>query len=178
MERSTFDRVLRDQRHRVYAHALGCLRDPDDAADVTQEAFLRLWRRGPDLDDERLAAWLTRVTHNLCIDHARRAQTVRKRLGRPDPAALDELSTSGRQEDPAGDERQAMLAALATLPEETRSIMLMHYYQGLKLREIADQLGKNVNSLKVRIHRARKALREVLDEPAADPVATARRESG
>jgi RNA polymerase sigma-70 factor (ECF subfamily) len=178
MDRTTFDRVLRDQRHRVYGHAMQCLRDPDDAADVTQEAFLRLWRRGPDVDDERLGAWLTRVTHNLCIDHSRRAKTVRNRLGRPDPTALDELATRPEPIHPAREQRQAMLAALATLPAETRSIMLMHYYQGLKLREIAELLGKNVNSLKVRIHRARKALREVLDEAAADPVAAARRESG
>jgi DNA-directed RNA polymerase specialized sigma24 family protein len=54
--------------------------------------------------------------------------------------------------------------------------MLMHYYQGMKLREIAELLGKNVNSLKVRIHRARKALREVLDETAADPLTAAGRE--
>ncbi len=178
MDRTTFNRVLTDQRHRVYSHAMQCLRDPDDAADVTQEAFLRLWRRGPDVDDERLAAWLTRVTHNLCIDHSRRAKTVRNRLGRPDPTALDELSTRPEQIDPAGDRRQEMLDALETLPAETRSIMLMHYYQGLKLREIADMLGKNVNSLKVRIHRARKALRDVLDETTVDAISAARRESG
>ena len=71
-----------------------------------------------------------------------------------------------------------MLAALQSLPAETRSIMLMHYDQGLKLREIADLLGKNVNSLKVRIHRARKALREILDDEAANHVPAARRESG
>ena len=58
MNRTTFNRVLADQRNRIYGHALQCLRDPDDAADVTQETFLRLWRRGPDVDDERLAAWL------------------------------------------------------------------------------------------------------------------------
>ena len=178
MDRTTFNRVLADQRHRVYSHAIQCLRDPDDAADVTQEAFLRLWRQGPDVDDERLGAWLTRVVHNLCIDHSRRARTVRNRLGHADPTALDELSTRPEQIDLDGDRRQDMLDALATLPAETRSIMLMHYYQGLKLQEIADLLGKNVNSLKVRIHRARKALREVLEETAVDPVSAARRESG
>ena len=177
MKRTTFNRVLADQRHRIYGHALQCLRNPEDAADVTQEAFLRLWRRGPDVDDERLAAWLTRVIHNLCIDHARRAQTVRDRLGRPDPTALDELTAGAGDGHTDDDERQEMLAALQTLPAETRSIMFMHYYQGLKLREIADLLDKNVNSLKVRIHRARKALREVLDATTADAT-PARRESG
>ena len=68
------------------------------------------------------------------------------------------------------------MAALGTLPAETRSIMLMHYYEGLKLREIADLLDKNVSSLKVRIHRARKSLRAVLGETGQAPAAT-RRES-
>ena len=178
MNRTTFNRVLTDQRHRIYGHALQCLRNPDDAADITQETFLRLWRRGPDVDDERLAAWLTRVVHNLCIDHTRRAQTVRNRLGRPDPTALDELTARADTAAADDDESQAMLAALQTLPAETRSIMLMHYYQGLKLREIADLLDKNVSSLKVRIHRARKALREVLDETTSRHQIPARRESG
>ena len=177
MNRTTFNRVLADQRHRIYGHALQCLRNPEDAADITQEAFLRLWRRGPDVDDERLAAWLTRVVHNLCIDHTRRAQTVRNRLGRLDPTALEELTAGTGDGHTYDDERQEMLAALQTLPAETRSIMFMHYYQGLKLREIADLLDKNVNSLKVRIHRARKVLREVLDATAADAT-PARRESG
>jgi len=183
MRRETFDAMLEHHRDRVYGHALGCLRDPDDAADVTQEAFLRLWRRGPDIDEERLAAWLTRVIHNLCIDRVRRRRTVRLHLGRPDPDALATLPDGdGSDTCPSLDlERQdrgrAMLAALDRLPVDTRSILLMHYWQGMKLREIAQALDLNLNSVKVRVHRARRALRGILDELAEEP-ATAKRMNG
>ena len=164
MQRETFERVLRDHQDRVYSHALYCLRDADDAADVTQETFLRLWRRSPSLDDGRVGAWLMRVTHNLCIDHSRRAAVVRRQLGRPDTDALDAVPHPGARPDAIADRRDDVRAALDLLPAETRSVMLMHYWQGLKLQEIAELLGRNVNSLKVCIHRARKALRPVLDD--------------
>ncbi len=66
---------------------------------------------------------------------------------------------------------------MAALPAETRSVMMMHYYQGMKLREIADCLGKTVAALKVQIHRARKTLRPLLEaEGCGAP--TARSEMG
>ncbi len=175
--------MLEEHRDRVYGHALYCLRDPDDAADLTQEAFLRLWRRGPEIDEPRLAAWLMRVVRNLCIDHVRRRRTVVVHFGRPDPDALDQLPDGdGPDTGPSHgvaqqESRREMMAALATLPPETRSIMLMHYWQGMKLHEIATALDLNLNSVKVRVHRARKALRAVLDEQAAE-TATAKRMNG
>jgi len=180
MERTRFEGVLRDHRDRIYGHALRCLRDADDAADVTQEVFLRLWRRGPDWDDpDRIAAWLTRVTHNLCIDRTRRGQTVERYLGRPDPDALAELPATGAPAPDAACDRgpdAALAAALDALPPASRSLVLMHYWQDLKLREIADTLEVSENTLKVRLHRARKALRALLDRgcaagPAAGPIA-------
>lgn len=157
--------MLREHRDRVFSHALRSLRDRDDAEDVTQEAFLRYWRTDPDVPDDRVGAWLTRVVHNLCIDHARRRRTVQVHFGRPDATALEHLAADpadDTEDDSLGDD---LLAAMAALSPETRSVMIMHYEQGLKLREIADLLGANVNSLKVRIHRARKTLRGVLEQP-------------
>ena len=174
MRKEIFNRVLKDHRDRIYGHALHCLRNPEDAADVTQEAFLRLWHRGPDLDESRLAAWLTRVAHNLVIDHARRARTVHTYLGAPDTEAVQGLAAPPT---PDHDGQRALLDALQTLPPETRSMMMMHYFQGLKVREIADHLGLNINSVKVRIHRARKALRMVLDDAHGD-ASTAKRMTG
>jgi RNA polymerase sigma-70 factor (ECF subfamily) len=185
MERARFDRVLRDHRDRIYAHALRCLRDPDDAADLTQEVFLRLWRRGPDWpEDDRVAAWLTRVTHNLIVDRSRRARAWERHVGRPDPDALGELAAgphprprslgdaaalagAGAGVVPQEGPSDELAAALAHLAPEARSLILMHYWQGLKLREIAAVLAVSENTLKVRLHRARKALRAVLDPGAA-----------
>jgi len=176
MKRTFFQQVLREHRDRVFSHALYSLRDRDDAEDVTQEVFLRYWRTDPDVPDDRIGAWLTRVVHNLCIDHTRRRKTIRAYFGRPDPDAMERLVASApdHQSDSLSSE---VMAAMEALSPETRSIVLMHYEQGLKLREIADLLDANVNSLKVRIHRARKTLREVLTSPGR-PRLAARGEGG
>jgi len=171
MKREFFQAMLREHRDRVFSHALRSLRDRDDAEDVTQEAFLRYWRTDPDVPDDRVGAWLTRVVHNLCIDHARRRKTVRVYFGQHDPTALDHLAAVPADDTADDTLGQELLDAMEALSPETRSVMIMHYEQGLKLREIADLLGANVNSLKVRIHRARKTLREVLDRPARPTLA-------
>jgi RNA polymerase sigma-70 factor (ECF subfamily) len=183
MKQQTFDNLLLEHRDRIYSHALYCLRDPDDAADVTQEVFVRLWQRFDDIDQAKAPGWLSRVVHNLCIDQTRRRKAQRTHFGQPDNEAVDRLHAprDGRN-DPEHrihlDQRQtALLDAMATLTPETRSVMVMHYFQGLKLPEIAEQLDKTVSALKVQIHRARKSLRLVLTAAAEAPP-NARQETG
>lgn len=178
MERTRFDRILETQRHRIYGYALRCLRHPDDADDVTQEAFLRLWRHGPDVDDERLVGWVISVTHNLCIDRSRRARTWRKYVGDPSVAALDELTVTGDPLPAATAEHTALLDAVDALPAATRSLLWLHYWQGLKLGEIAAMLGLNQNTLKVRLHRARRTLRELLEQPRSGLTAQQQEQHG
>lgn len=182
MKNEIFQKLLEQHRDRVYSHALYSLRDPDDAADVTQEVFVRLWQQLEEIDEDRTGAWLNRVVHNLCIDQARRRKAQRTHFGTPDTEATDRLvAPRDGLHDPEKalhlDRRQAaLLEAMETLTPETRSVMVMHYFQGLKLHEIADQLDKTVSALKVQIHRARKSLRLVLAAPDAPP--SARQETG
>jgi len=165
MKHSTFTELLANHRDRVYTQALYSLREPCDAEDVTQEAFLRLWRQGSDVPADRVAPWLAHVTRNLCIDQCRRRTAARRHLGVADSDAVDELvSAAGTDDDPLRnldlDDRQRQLVdALQTLPAETRSVMLMHYFEGRKLADIAATVGKSVSAVKVQVHRARHSLR-------------------
>jgi RNA polymerase sigma-70 factor (ECF subfamily) len=182
MKNENFQQVLREHRDRIYSHALYSLRDADDAADVAQEVFVRLWQQWDGIDPDRVGAWLNRVVHNLCIDQARRRRAQRVHFGTPDPEAAGRLVAprDGRHDPERSlqlDQRQAaLLAAMETLAPETRSVMVMHYFQGLKLHEIAEQLGKTVSALKVQLHRARRSLRLVLAQP--DAPCGARQETG
>lgn len=187
MDKKIFNQLLAAHRNRVYSYALYCLRNAQDAEDVTQEAFLRLWRSGPEIEGPRLKSWLTRVVHNLCIDETRRRKSLHANLGRPDSLALEGLvAPVTERNDPEQalrlEQKQRMLLdAMATLPPETRSVMLLHYFQGMKLAEIAETLGKKLSSVKVQIHRARKSLRLVLDDLIEAPQAPppeAKRETG
>lgn len=182
MDHALFTQLLESNRDRVYNQALYCLRDPEDAQDVTQEAFVKLWRNYEDIAPDKAAGWLMRVSHNLCIDLIRRRKSQRKNFGFPDPDALDRLPGGdcgpGIEETLHLDQQQrALLDAMDTLPAETRSVMVMHYFQEMKLAEIAAALDKTVSALKVQIHRARKSLRLVLTAPA-EPGLDVKRETG
>lgn len=123
-----------------------------------------------------------RVTHNLCIDLIRRRNSQRKNFGFPDPGALDRLSGGDLGTDieealQLDQQQRALLDAMETLPAETRSVMVMHYFQEMKLSEIAAVLDKTVSALKVQIHRARKSLRLVLSA-SIEPGLDAKRETG
>ncbi len=180
MDKTTFNELLETQRDHVYSYALYSLRAPEDAEDVTQEAFLRLWRSCPDTDFRGMTAWLMRVVYNLCIDQTRRRKTVRIHFGQPDTEVVDRLMAEpGVRTDPdwavqVDEQQRTLLDAMATLSPETRNVMLMHYFEGLKFQEIAEVLDKNVSSLKVQVHRARKALRKVLTDAATNPTAEKR----
>lgn len=180
MDAATYNRVLHEHRDRVFSRALYVLRDREDAEDVTQEAFLRLWRTGAEVPPDRAGYWLQRVVHNLCIDQTRRRKVIRTRFGQPDTEAAERLPDPEAHtawSDGLDDTQEALLAAMSTLPAETRSVMMMHYFQGMKLREIAEALGKTVAALKVQIHRARKTLRPLL-EAEGFRAPTARSETG
>lgn len=177
MGKKEYTRLLQEHRDRIYSLALYNLRDADDAADVTQETFLRLWRHEGELSERQARAWLLRVCHNLCIDHVRRRKTVRTYFGTPDSEAVDRLPADNSPDlDPEAriqqdERRQALLDGMAVLPAETRSIMMLHYFQDLKIHEIAGLLGLKAGTIKVRLHRARQALRQVLSPETGDALA-------
>ncbi len=161
-----FTAVVAAHQDRVYALALAMLRDRDDAAEVAQDAFVRLWRKGGQVPGERLAPWLFRVTHNLCLDRLRHRKLALKRLGRPDPEAVERLAVPA--DSPVGDELpENLAAALAHLPARARSLVVLHYCQDMKLAEIAELLDMSLPAVKTALHRARKVLREVLQPSAA-----------
>ena len=169
MQKETYIKLLEEHRNRVYSVALYSLRDADDAADTTQETFLRLWRYEGDLTNQQAKAWLLRVCHNLCIDQSRRRKTVRTYFGVPDHEAVDQLNATTSGESPSDnldqkEQQKALLKSMKILPEETRSIMMLHYFQDLKIQEIAGLLGLKASTIKVRLHRARKVLRNHLTE--------------
>lgn len=170
MDQLLFTELLKSNRDKVYSHALYCLRDPEDALDATQEVFVKLWDSGAEVQNGKEPGWLMRVTHNICIDQIRRRQSQKRNFGHPDPEAMDRLKADGAETDPErklvlDQQQRALLEALETLAPETRSLMIMHYFQDMKLQEIAGVLDKTVSALKVQLHRARKSLRLVLTAP-------------
>jgi RNA polymerase sigma-70 factor, ECF subfamily len=165
-----FEDTAQRYRSRVYSFARYLLSNREEAEDVTQEVLLRLWRHQRGLDEERLGAWLLRVTRNACYD------LLRKR--RSDSAALaSDAGLHGEEawqiasaepgpqaQAEAADFRRRLLEALQELGEPYKSVVILREVQGLPHREIGEALGIPEVTVRVHLHRGRRKLRERLRE--------------
>lgn len=152
------------ERHAARPHRIAwrMLGDAAEAEDVGQEAMLRLWR---DAESWRpggagVAAWLTRVATNLCLDRLRR----RSRLsGEPVPERIDEepLADAALA---AEQTRAQVIAAMDRLPERQRAAVVLTYYEELVNAEAAAILEMNIKAFESLLLRARRALRDMLLE--------------
>jgi RNA polymerase sigma-70 factor, ECF subfamily len=144
----------------AYRTACLVLRDPHEAQDAVQEAFLRVWRfraSVPDGDGRR--AWLYRVVVNACMS---RARTRTARSGRDvGDAALAGLEDLQPQPELRAEQSQLaddVVAALADLPEHLRVPLVLRFYAGLSEREIATAIDRRPGTVKSRLHEARQRL--------------------
>jgi RNA polymerase sigma-70 factor (ECF subfamily) len=168
--------VVRYQR-KVYAVALGIVKDPDLAWDVAQEAFVRVHRSlGAFKGDSAFSTWLFRITTHLAIDAVRKERTSRK----DDVDEVQESDLEGGGEgilatrlgtDPRHNVLRRELAekiqeALATLPEKHRTILVLREVEGLSYEELAERLGIHKGTVMSRLFHARKKMQAALREYA------------
>jgi RNA polymerase sigma-70 factor (ECF subfamily) len=152
-------------RHRrlVYRTALAICNDPEAAADLLQDVFLRFHRFAHHVDPERpLEPWLYRVTANQAYTWVKR----HKRWTQPLEGISEWLST-GMQHSPQyiteqGDETRRIQSALAKLSLPQRVVVVMYYINDLSLQEIAEVLEIPEGTVKSRLHYGRKALKNYL----------------
>lgn len=145
---------------KAYRTACLVLRNPDDAEDAVQEAFLRVWRfRDAIPQDAGRNAWLYRVVVNACVS---RIRSESARTGRDEgaaalaglPDAAPEPSVAAEQSELAG----TVGAALAELPEHLRIPLVLRFYAGLSEKEIATAIDRRPGTVKSRLHEARARL--------------------
>ncbi len=158
--RALYQQAIDQHRHRVLSFARYSLRVREDAEDVTQEVFIKLWQHWQKIDHEKLGAWLMRVAHNSVIDHVRKQ--------RPQQTNLDQYA---EVEDQVGEESDAaqldqqhfksqLQTAIKSLEDPFRSIVIMRDIQGMSYEDIQGSLELSASQVKVYLHRARRKLRE------------------
>jgi len=137
------------------------LSDKAEAADTTQDVFIKLWEQNIPMDPERVLGWLLTVARNKCIDVIRKRK-VRKSVTESDEFSLDSLSSGEILPDRMASDalfQTKLSRALQTLGEPHKSILVLREIQDYKYEEICDVLSLPLNTVKVYLHRARKMLR-------------------
>ena len=167
-DRDAFAQLLARFEKPVYHQALRMVGHAEDAADLTQEVFLKVWQGLPSFQgDSSFSTWLYRLTSNACIDFLRREKRRRGTLSLddeeqelaaqlPDPAPTPQRALEQREL------RQALAEGLAQLSDEHRQVLILRELNGLSYDEIAQALCLSSGTVKSRIARARLSLAKFL----------------
>lgn len=164
-----FDTVMRAHQQHVYRVLISLVRDPDTADTLTQECFLRAFRKRESFRGEAsLRTWLVTIAVNLARDHVRsRRLSFWKRLFQRSQDA-GELSDTLADQRPTADqiltareELGAVWSALDRLPERQRTVFVLRFVDDLSLEQIAAALGTTVGTVKTHLFRATATLRQI-----------------
>ena len=168
-----FESLVEAHYRRIYNLIYRMVQSEQDAADLTQETFVRVYRALPKLRAEGAqSAWVRRIATNLCLDW------IRRRNSSPSTSSLDarpsedsDTHQSWEISDPSGEpelifsskERaNALYAAIERLPHDYRTVVILHYMEEMRVEEIADSLGVPAGTIKSRLSRARRELKRKL----------------
>ncbi len=155
---------------RLDAAARLILRDPELARDAVQEGFIGAWRSLPTLrDPDRFEAWLHRLVFRACIDIIRRRgrRVIEVELSPVDGPAISDMASLIA-------DRELLDDALKRLRPEARAVLVLHFYLGLPLTDVAAALDIPVGTAKSRLHRGLGEMRATINgdlEPARTPAA-------
>ncbi len=138
----------------VYRFILKNLRHEEDARDVVQTAFEKMWRNREDVDAQKSKSYLFTVAYHQMIDHLRKVKRIQLR---------EEFGDETRVENrPVNNLKKVLDMALSRLNETQRSLVMLKDYEGYSYEEIGKIMSLNESQVKVYLHRARLQLKEYL----------------
>lgn len=167
-DQAAFGQLVARYEKQVYHQALRLLGQAEDAGDVTQEVFFKAWRGLPSFQgDSTLSTWLYRLTGNAAIDLLRREGKRRGEVSLDDEAGGWDNRLASPDDPPERalereDLKRAVAWGLSQLSLEHRQVLVLREIHQLRYDEIADVLSLDVGTVKSRISRARKQLRNFL----------------
>jgi len=153
--REAYTKIYLRYRERVYAYALRVLSNSEDAEDLFQEVFYRVYTRAATFEEEKsLGGWIFTIAHNLCLNKIR---DRKPQEGLDNPALYIEPG-----EDFGENWKEVIARAMASLPVEYREVIVLHEYEGMSYLEMTEILQTTIPAIKSRIYRAKGRLRELL----------------
>lgn len=172
-DQGAFAELVRLYDRDVLSLALRLLRSPEDAQDIYQESFLKVYRKLATFRFQcQFRTWLYRIATNVCLDHLRRRKarpeftaSMPEANGRPSPLDLAADARPGSSPDRVADSGEVssrIRRALGKLSDRERLVFTMRHYEGLRLRAIADACAISEEAAKHSLFRATRKLRREL----------------
>lgn len=171
--REKFEAIFELHYRRVYRLIYRMVRHEGDAADLTQETFVRIYRALPRLREEGASsAWVSRIATNVCVDFVRRrrktsaAYSLDARPGEvgalPETRLPDDCTVDPAKVVHDREWARAVRSAIDHLPTSYRTVILLHHIAGMRVDDVAETLGVPAGTVKSRLSRAREVLRRRL----------------
>jgi len=157
MTEKDYNECVREYADRVYRFVVKNLRHEEDARDVVQAAFEKLWNNRQQVDAARSKSYLFTVAYHQMIDHIRKVKKIQLK-----ESFSEETQVMDR---PSNNLKKVLEKALATLNDLQRSLVLLKDYEGYSYDEIGQITGLSESQVKVYLHRARLQLRNYLVKP-------------
>jgi RNA polymerase sigma-70 factor (ECF subfamily) len=158
-----FEQLVRQHQHRVFGLVARILHRQDDVEDIAQQVFLKVYLSLNRFDQRAaFSTWLYKIAVNECWDHLRKKKVrpllYESDLSEEQVSRLDGIATLGRSVeglDEQAETKDTLARVLEILSEQDRELLLLKEVEGFSVQELAEILGLNVNTVKVRLFRAR-----------------------
>jgi len=158
MTEREYNQCVNQYADNVYRFIVKNLRHEEDARDIVQTAFEKLWRNREAVENEKSKSYLFTVAYNQMIDHIRKNKRIQLK---------DEFAEDGRVQQASNNTnlKKTLMEALNRLSETQKSLVMLKDYEGYSYEEIGEIMGLSGSQVKVYLHRARLTLREYLVSP-------------
>ena len=164
MKSSEFKLLVMPYSSRLYRMAYRLMNSREEAEDIVQEVYVKLWGMRNDLEKyNSIEALCVRITRNLCLDQ------LRRRKVNYDAMKAEKLKEESFPETPSEslekkESADLLHTLIAALPEPQRSLVHLRHLEGKEYEEIAEMVNMNVNAIRVSISRARKQMRALVEK--------------
>ena len=164
MKSSEFKLLVMPYSSRLYRMAFRLMNNREEAEDIVQEVYVKLWGMRKELFNyNSIEALSVRITRNLCLDHLRRRKVSY------DAMKAEQLKQESQPETPSEklekrEDAELVHKLIEALPEPQRSLVHLRHLEGKEYEEIAEMVNMNVNAIRVSISRARKQMREMVEK--------------
>ena len=164
MKSSEFKLLVMPYSSRLYRMAFRLISSREEAEDIVQEVYVKLWGMRNQLNSyNSIEALAVRITRNLCLDTLRRRK-VNQNAMKAEQMKEEMHSVSPAEQLEKKEEAEMIHTLIAALPEPQRSLVHLRHLEGKEYEEISEMVNMNVNAIRVSISRARKQMREMIEK--------------